>query len=267
MDKQTISNFSWKLPGFFRTSIYILAFISMLSSCAPSRNSYYFKTLQKDTTITGLVNKDLESKIIKGDNLSIDITSLSRDEDLLYNTSVAGVGTSTSGFQVDDQGFILVHKIGKIKAEGLTRKELASRLQQELLPYLKDPIVIVQYLNHKITILGEVVKPQVLNMPEEQVSLIDALVLSGDVTDKAKRSDIMIIREAGNEKKVKHVNLENHSIFSSPWYYVQPNDIVVVMPDFEKTDKEAKRARFQTNFSILLSAVSLVLIIVDRVFR
>jgi len=87
------------------------------------------------------------------------------------------------------------------------------------------------------------------------------------VKEDARRNDIMIIRETGNEKKVKHVNLEDHSIFTSPWYYVQPNDIVIVSPDFEKRDKEAKRARFQTNFGIIVSTVSLVIIILDRIFR
>ena len=103
-------------------------------------------------------------------------------------------------------------------------------------------------------------------MPEEQLSLIDVLVLSGDVKEDSRRNDIMIIRETGNEKKVKHVNLEDHSIFTSPWYYVQPNDIVIVSPNFERRDKEARRARLQTNVSIIVSTVSLLLIVINRLF-
>ena len=258
-----------KSAGVNYLGMIILGAILLLTSCTTTKNSYYFKTLQKDTTISGLVSKDLESKISKGDNLSILISSLSREEDLLFNIEIGSGGTPVNsvGFPVETDGTILMHKLGKVQAEGLTRKELAASLQKQLMPYLKDPIVTVQYLNHKITILGEVARPQVLNMPEEQLSLIDVLVLSGDLKENARRNDIMIIRETANEKKVKHVNLEDHSIFTSPWYYVQPNDIVIVSPDFEERNKEAKRTRLQTGIGILLSTVSLLVILIDRIFR
>ena len=267
MNKQYINGSIIKTVSYFYTVLFILGVVFLLTSCAPTKNSYYFKTLQKDTTISGLVNKDIESKISKGDNLAIVISSLSRDEDLLFNlVTSTGVAANAPGFMVDNDGSVTIHKLGKVKAEGLTRKELAGVLQKQLLPFLKDPIVTVQYLNHKITVLGEVQRPQVINMPEEQLSLIDVLVLSGDVKEDSKRNDIMIIRETGNEKKVKHINLEDHSIFTSPWYYVQPNDIVIVSPNFEKRDKEARRTRLQTNVSIIVSTVSLLLIVINRLF-
>ena len=132
---------------------------------------------------------------------------------------------------------------------------------------MKDPIVQVSFLNHKVTILGEVNKPQVLSLPEEQISLIDALVLSGDVTPNAKRSAITVIREEGNTKKVKHVNLEDNSLFSSPWYYVKPNDIILVSADNEKYVKEEKRRKLQTNLSLAASGITLLIIILDRVVK
>lgn len=238
-----------------------------LGSCAPTKTSYYFKTLKKDTSISGFVNKDMESKINIGDNLSINISSLDKTEDILYNSGTENDGKVNIGFPVDKEGKITIHKIGKLKAEGYSRKELAAILQEQLAPYLKDPIVSVQYLNHKVTVMGDIARPQVLNMPEEQLPLIDVLVQSGDLNVNARRNDIMIIREKGNEKQVKHINLEDHSIFSSPWYYVQPNDIVVVIPDTEKSERDAKRSRLQANVSLIVSAVSLVLIIVDRLLR
>jgi polysaccharide export outer membrane protein len=104
-------------------------------------------------------------------------------------------------------------------------------------------------------------------MPEEQLSIIDVLVMSGDLTSTARRDNIMIIRETGNEKKIKHINLEDHSVFSSPWYYVQPNDIVYVAPDDVKRTKDEKRARFQTTMAIATSTVSLLVIVLDRILR
>ncbi|MEO6490575.1 MAG: polysaccharide biosynthesis/export family protein [Ferruginibacter sp.] len=268
MYKQSIFCSALKAGWRFFSNVLLVGTILSLGSCSTVKDTFYFKTLQKDTTITGLVNKELESRIVKGDNLSIAISSLSKEEDIVFNMGTTNQGTvSPAGFLVDQDGTVTIHKIGKVQAEGLSRKELAATLQKQLLIFLKDPIVTVQYLNHKITVVGEVIKPQVINMPEEQLSLIDVLVISGDLNENARRNDIMIIREKGNEKKVKHINLEDHSIFTSPWYYVQPNDIVVVSPDLEKKERQAKRLRFQSNFSLIISTVSLVLIIVDRIFR
>ena len=77
----------------------------------------------------------------------------------------------------------------------------------------------------------------------------------------------MIIREEKDTKTIKHLNLEDHSIFSSPWYYIQPNDIVYVLPDAEKYAKEEKRRKFQTNLSLAASLVSLAVIILNLILR
>jgi len=183
----------------------------------------------------------------------------------------AGPGITTTGgaaiFAVDQDGNITLHKLGVIKAAGNTRKELAAIIQKDLMPYLKDPVVTVQYLNHKVTVMGEVERPQVINMADEQISVIDAIVTSGDVKQNARRDNILIIREEGNQKKVKILNLEDHSIFSSPWYYLQPNDIVYVVPDEAKRQREERRARFQSNFAIASASISLLVILLDRILR
>ena len=253
--------------------LFALAASTLLFSCSSTRPSYYFETLaKKDTTIKNFVTSDFESKIVKGDKLSIQVTSLSPDEDRLFNQgSAAGAGATTAatggGYLVQPDGTILLHRLGNTPVEGLTRKQLALQLQTSLLPYMKEPLVNVDYVNHKVTIAGEIAKPQVLNMPEEPMSLLDVLVLSGDVTANANRKNIMIVREVGADKKVKHVNLEDHSIFTSPWYFLQPNDLVYVFPDTEKSQKEENRKKIQTTLSLVASGVSLFIIILDRVIK
>lgn len=268
MDKYITCGTANKAYSFLAIIPVLAGMILLMQSCAPTKPSYYFKTIQKDTTVTGMVNRDLESKISKGDLLKIVITSLSREEDVIYNVSpAAGSGSREGGFAVEQDGNIMVHKIGQVRAIGLTRKELAEELKKSLAPYLKDPVVTVQYINHKVTVMGEVERPAVINMQEEQISVLDALVLSGDVKKEARRDHIMVIREEGNEKKVKIINLEDHSIFSSPWYYLQPNDIVYVLPDEEKRQKAERRARFQSNFAVASASISLLVILIDRIFR
>jgi polysaccharide biosynthesis/export protein len=259
--------------GILCTPILILIVVLFLfSSCKITQQSAYFKTLQKDTTLKNFVTNDFELKIIKGDRLSINVSSMSPTEDAFFNavtSTGAGVGSATSigGYGVQQDGTILLHRLGTYKVEGFTRRELSKKIETSLLPFMKDPIVQVNFLNHKITLLGELAKPQVLNLPEEQISIIDALVLSGDVTPNAKRNNITIIRENGNEKQVKHINLEDHSIFSSPWYYVKPNDIILVATDNEKYVKAEKRQKLQSTLSLVASGVSLAVIILSRIIK
>ena len=258
------------LPGFLGG---ILLGILMLSSCKVSKNSYYFKTLAKDTTINDFVTNNFESKIQKKDVLAITVSSLSSEMDEQFNGGAlarsgdVNPSQAPKGYLVNEQGTILIHYLGNVAAEGLTRRQLQDKLQKELLPYMKEPIVTVQYLNHKVTILGEVGRPQVLNMPEEQISLLDVLVVSGDMRETGNKKDVMVIREVNNTKNIKHLNLEDHSIFSSPYYYVQPNDIVYVLPDNEKYQKDEKRAKLQTTLSIVAVSFSLLVTLLNILLR
>jgi polysaccharide export outer membrane protein len=246
----------------------VFFFTVLLSSCRISKENVYFKTLQKDTTINKLVSKDFESKIQVADQLSIVATSLSTDEDNQFNKAAATSSSpAQSGFKVYEDGTVLLHRLGKVKAAGLTRKDLADQLQVDLLPYMKDPIVNVNYLNHKVTVIGQVGTPQVLQMPEEQLSLIDVLVKSGDIGKNGLLNKVMLIRDSSNKKIVKFVDLEDHSIFSSPWFYVQPNDIVVVRADLEKIRSDERTRNVQTNIGLFASILSLVIVVYTLITR
>lgn len=252
--------------------IILVISLAALFSCKTTKNSYYFQNLQRDTTIKTAVAASVESKIKKNDQLSIVISSLNPQEDAVYNAAALSLGMSTAGsgasvgYQVDAKGEIQVHRIGNLKAEGMTRKELKSKLESSLSPYLKDPVVTVRYLNHRVTILGEVVKPQVISMPEERMSLLEVLGASGDVTPFARRDNILVIRETESGKQFKRLNLENHSIFTSDWYYLKPDDVVYVEPNDKKVNEE-KRTKTQQAISIGLSALSVAIIILDRIIK
>lgn len=254
-------------------SWFLLIALLLFASCTPSKKIGYFQTLTKDTVLQGFVTNDFESKIQKKDVLSITTSSYSNEMDEVFNgaanvtnDNITSANTKP-GYTVDDNGNILIHYLGSIHVEGMTRKELKEKLQKDLLPYMKDPIVSIHYLNHKVTVLGNVTSPQILNIPGEQMSLLDVIVSSGDIKENSARSDVMIIREKGTEKIVKHINLEDHSIFSSPWYYVQPNDIVYVMPDKTRTDKDERRRTLQTTLSLVASGISLLIIIFNNLIK
>jgi polysaccharide export outer membrane protein len=170
------------------------------------------------------------------------------------------------GFDVNPDGDIQYHKLGFIHVEGLTLKELKNKITKGVEPYLQDAIVNVKFLNHRVTMLGELTRPQSISIPEEKISLLEALSLCGDVTQFAERRDILIMRDGANGKEIKHINLVDQSVFSSPWLYLQPNDIVYVRPN-EYSLKSLGRVKKQQLVADILSGLTIFFILLDRIIK
>jgi len=254
--------------------LFLIAFtLFLFSSCGVAKPTAYFQTLNRDTTLKAFIDSNAESKIVKNDVLAITVSSLNKMEDAYYNNSSTSSSASSEsstnsseaqGYPVDLDGNIQIHNLGKLHVEGMTRRQLKDSLEAGLLPYLKDPIVTVNFSNHRVTVLGEVIKPQVLELQHEQVSLLDVIALSGDVTADALKRDILVIRQTPKGKIFKHINLEDESVFKdSSWYNVQSGDIVYVEPNLRKLYDRDRDTRIQRNITIVLAAASLVLIILN----
>jgi polysaccharide biosynthesis/export protein len=252
-------------------SCLALIFIALaFSSCKTSKQMAYFKNLQnKDTTLSGSAANNYESKIKVGDQLAISLSSLNREEDVLFNSAAATTGATSAGagFNVAPDGTITLHRLGAIKADGLTRRALAQKIQNGLLSYTKEPIINVSYLNHRVTVFGEVGSPQIINLPEEQITIIDAIVLCGDIKENGRKDNVTIIREENDQKIVKKLNFEDASIFTSPYFYVKPNDIILVHKEIKKQIDEEKRQRLQSNIGIIASTVSLGVIVITQILK
>lgn len=249
-------------------SLFALLCLLLLASCGTTKRTVYFKNIKNDTTITGFITNDFESLIRPGDRLSIIASSLSTAEDQQFNNAAATGGSDDmNGFLVYPDGTVLLHRLGKVTAAGVTRRQLAAKLQTDLLPYMKESIVNVQYLNHKVTVMGAVGGPQVLPMPQEQMNILEVLVKSGDIAPEGLKDRVMIIREEGTEKRVKILDLEDASIFKSPWFYIQPNDIVFVPKDEKSLAQQDKRQQLLATYSLIATGVTFIFLIVDRLTR
>lgn len=238
----------------------ILAATFFLASCSNSRNAFYFKGIQKDTTIQNVISKDFEPRIQKGDLLAITVSSLSPENTVLYNAPQNAEGPAT-GFLVDSSGNINFFKLGSVHAAGLTRIELKEQLQKELVPYLAQTVVAVGFLNRHVTLIGGGISSQVLAMPNDNMTLLDALAAAGDIGEKGKKDDVMVIRENGSSRVFKKLDLTNESIFHSPYFYLQPNDIIYVKPELKKTKISTTQV-----ISYVTTAISLFYII-TRIFK
>lgn len=240
--------------------IILCGFIILLffSSCTTTKNTNYFQGVKNDTTITNLVSKDFEPKIRKGDLLSISVASLSPENTLIYNAPQNVQGTAT-GYLVDKNGNINFFKLDTLHVEGMTRKELKETLEKDLTPYLAQTVVAVGFLNRHVTMIGAL--STVLPMPNDNMTILDAISSAGGIGDNGRKDDILVIREKDDSKEFKKLDLTDESIFHSPYFYLQPNDIIYIKPVKKKTENAGRIISYVT------AGISFVLLIIDRILK
>ena len=216
--------------------ILFLEGLIILSSCGSSKKVVYLQ----DADVNRRVKTEIEYKTVihPDDLLSIVVSCDDLESALPFNTPMIGLGnqvTSSSqqiprGYLVDKAGEIDFPVLGKLKVEGISRNELSEMLKEKLSLYLKNPIVTIQFLNFKVTVLGEVRNPGSYKVNSERISILDALGMAGDLQINAKRKNVLVMREDGNEKVFSRVDLTSSELLHSPFFYLQQNDVVYVEP-------------------------------------
>ena len=254
----------------------IVGFIFILilfASCNSSRKIAYFENVQ-DASFKSTLST-VEAPIQNNDILTITISSLNSEASAIFNpssNSVTKVATSAGtealagGYLVNNDGNIQLPIIGTVTAAGLTKKQLKENLTKILLDkkLLVDPIVDIRYLNFEVTVIGEVGKPTVITVPSEKISLIKALGLAGDLTIYGRRDNVLLIREENGQRITRHIDLNSSEFLNSPYYYLQPNDVVYVEPN--KT-KVASSTRSQQVVPIILSSLSIIVVVVTSLIK
>ncbi|MCW5517995.1 polysaccharide biosynthesis/export family protein [Muriicola sp. Z0-33] len=259
---------SLRFPVFKFFVIFLVAL--HLASCINTRKVTYFNDVGEDRFLDQFEN--LEPVLQKNDILSISVSSLNPEAAEIFNVSnltatqsfsSEGITTQASGYLIDQEGFIRFPILGRLQAAGLTKSGLREKITKALndQQLLLDPIVDVRYLNYKVAVLGEVQNPSVLTIPNEKVSLLEALGLAGDLTIYAKRDNVLLIREKDGVKMTHRIDLTTEELLSSPYYYLQSNDIIYVQPNKSKV---ASTSRAILWLPVILSALSLGIIAIDR---
>jgi polysaccharide export outer membrane protein len=235
----------------------LLSTIAIVSSCSSPQELVYFNNIQDTTLKAGSTGTEI--KIQPDDILSITVSSLNPEATAIFNAPQDTKSTVGAGYLVAENGTIQFPVLGHIKASGITKPQLAEMLTKELTDkkLLVDPIVTIRFINFKISVLGEVNKPGVYTIPNEKITLLEALSFAGDLTMYGKRDNVLLVRESeSGNKTIKRLNLSSSDIFTSPYYYLQTNDVVYVEPSKNKVSKE----RSATLLPIIFSGVSLAII-------
>ena len=232
---------------FLRVFFFIALPFCFFSCTTPKALPYYLENVV-DTTRTDLVAFP-ELRIQKNDLLSIQVYSLSTDPkvDELYNMRVSSSASSGAanqqviGYLVDVNGNIDYPRLGVIHVEGLTKHEVAKEIKKRLtepVELLRDPTVIIRFLNYHVLVMGEVGAPGAITVQGEKLSILEAVALAGGIPNTGKKNSVRVIREINGVREIGVIDLSSKDVFKSPYFNLMQNDIILVEPTKRKLTSE-----------------------------
>ena len=251
----------------------LVALALLVSSCASTKDIAYFQN--KMVNQPEKIDKHAGIVIQPKDMLSIVVSSRNPELVAMFNLPVisyqAGgeVSLNTAqqrlmGYVVDEEGFIDFPVLGKLNIVGKTRWEVAELVKNKLIQegYLSDAVVTVEFLNFKISVIGEVSSPGTFSIDGDKVTVLQAISLARDLTIFGRRDNVSVIREQDGKRTIYEINLTDVDLFKSPAYYLQQNDIVYVQPNDIKARQSTTDDKTLRIASIGLSSGSLLVSVV-----
>ena len=245
--------------------------VVLCTSCASSKKVVYLQDVVP--LKQQVIEQKYEVYIHNDDLLAIMVNSKNTELALPFNMPMVTyqLGSQSApqqrvlGYLVDTNGDIDFPILGKLHVAGLTRLQLTDLIKQRLIEedLIKDPIVTVQFLNYKVSVMGEVNRPGSFNISGDRITLLEALSMAGDLTIYGRRDRVAVIREKDGKRTILFHDLRSADIFNSPCYYLQQNDIVYVEPNKSK----AGQSEINQNKSVgvWLSAASILVSIASLI--
>lgn len=250
---------------------YLLMLSLLLSSCVSNRQIQYAQlndvnNIQPTDSIQRIYHSTYYPyKLKPQDQISVQFESLTEKEfDFLNSSQQSSTSSGTTsnpqllGKIIDPDGNVSFPFIGSVKVSGKTLFEAQEHLQAVANQYLEKPVVKVRLLNFRVTFLGELIREGTVSIPNNQVSILEALGLAGGLTDFGNRAQVKIIRQDEDKTTVQYVNLLDETLVLSPYYFLHPGDVVIVPP----LKKRAYLKYSQQNLTLLVTLLNLGLILV-----
>ncbi|MGZ4036806.1 MAG: polysaccharide biosynthesis/export family protein [Bacteroidia bacterium] len=243
-----------------------------MTSCISKKKMVYFQG-KGDSKTEGAKNY---TPVLKSDDLlSILVTAFDAEAVRPFNLPLASMSTtqyggystgtpSQPGFLVDANGNIDFPVIGAVHLGGMDRLAATALLKEKLSAYVSNPIVIIRILNFKVTVLGEVRNPGTFTIPNERITLPEAIGIAGDLNITGVRNNVLVVRDVDGKKTETRVDLTSKELFSSPVYYLNQNDMIYVEPNRAKINSSVINP---ANAGIIISAVSLIITVLALITR
>ena len=246
--------------GFFYCCLFFFGLVFTIS-CKTKEKVVYFQGVAKDSAMVSY-----ETHLEKDDIVSIVVTADNPEQAIQFNFPDVGSGQSrnngyTQGnsvrnaYLIDKEGFINYPVLGRLKLGGMERSEAVDFLEKEIAAYINNPVVQLQIENFKVTVLGDVSKPGTFKIPNERITLLEAVGLAGDLKLTGVRKNVLVIREQNGVRSEYRVDLTSKDLFTSPVYYLKQNDVVYVEPNMAA---RSQSTFFRNNSGVFVSIISVI---------
>jgi polysaccharide export outer membrane protein len=233
----------------------------------PLAKTKYLQDKEGVAPVTEFQNIKPDYKIKPGDYLYVRIMTLDQKSNEIfasiagsaagnYNMNITDQNLYLTSYMVNDSGYINFPLLGKIYADGKTISEMETSLSKSVSDILREASVVVKLVMYNVSVLGEVSRPGKYAIYNNRVNIFEAIAQAGDLTTFANRNKVQVIRNNGNKNNIVVLDLQSKDILSSPYYYLQPNDIIYIEP------LKNKSYAFETfPYALILASVSTFFII------
>lgn len=253
-----------------RCFLAAMAAALLLCSCGSSKKFVYLQDMEPGHGYP--CDTKFEAVVHSNDRLDITVSSKSAELAIPFNANGGAFHVETNGsvteqsaaarrgYRVDADGDIQFPILGKLHVEGLKVSEVTDMIRSRIIEgkYIKDPLVSLEFLNFRYSVLGAVGRTGTFTVDDGRVTLLEAVANAGDVSPKGRANRVAVIRDEGGERVMYMHDLRSKHLFASPCYYLQQNDIVYVEPRYRKEDREDKGWRYTTGLMSFLAAVAAI---------
>lgn len=258
------------MKRLFRLLSVVMA-AAVVCSCVSSKKIKYFQGDEEMFQQAVQIMQQYEMRLKPADQVLVKVTCSEPDlltifsQDVMMGTAGTTSNMSTIsngisnayGYTVTNDGHLILPAVGRVKVEGCTSEEAATKIENKIREanLIKDPEVTVRLLNARVAVLGAVKVPQIVSLHSERNTILDVLSSCGDVSDSGLRQNIKLYREVDGQRKMYDIDLTKADVFNNPAYYVQQNDLIYVEPN---KSQRVKSSAFYTAFSASAGIISLV---------
>lgn len=253
-----------------RKCLFVLLITALMSSCISNKQLIVFKTVTAETAeeINKTMKPQPEPRVKINDALIITVSALDPEAVIPYNLPTVSYESPTSStvptsssfqyYTVDEQGYIDFPILGKLYVVGLRQSEVISLIEGKLQGQVVNPIVTMRFLNARVTVLGEVQRPGTYTLNNGRMTLLEALGVAGDLTQYANRSNVLITRENNGKVEFARLDLRSEEVFTSPYFYLQQNDVVYVEPNQARSTSNQSIGLWLSMVGTIASAATVV---------
>lgn len=246
----------------------LLIICGLFCSCSTTEKIVYFQDQQIGTEYEVVNNRYITMQ--PQDQLMIVVSSKDPQLAALFNQprvqhyagnieAPSNAGGQTMGYTVDNKGYIDFPVLGNIYIQGLSREEVAALIKSKLISndLIKDPVVTVDFLNLSFFVLGEVAFPGKYPIDRDQMTILEALSMAGDLTIYGRRDKVFLTRN-GDKRITYELDMRSSAVYTSPAFYVQQNDIIYVEPNKVRANQATVNGNNVRSVSLWISVISLL---------